>query len=457
MFKHFYSIEVASDIVRDRVKEVVNAVTATTITQMNSPQTGRNAPNVTGSVMQLRLSNAGSTMNSEQAVRASAPGYLQLCLERANEIIHKGMGAAELYAYVVLAGGVNSKLPLARASTHGLKSVVERTRMGRQRAADAIANLQQHGFLEPVKGAGKVGRTEARWQVDKDATCNLAVSQRFLAPMEKGLVRSKAAARLGDLFLHAAVTHEISVEQARIDALLLFLHLHAHQDFGQYGGVDPACVAVHFEPVNDAHACIQHTVDATRPGWTLITEQAAPHLPGLSDTLLSAALPSAPTSKEPPTPRVRGEHALEILRDLGLVYGAYVLWDSDPTIEPSSHRPSPLFTLYVKGSWAPDFEPFLQYRVNDVVLATGTRKGADAYRASLGASADWEGTGRHMYLLPNGFVGRATLIKQVRARWWALCEDTTAGLAQDQIRVEQWTERLAEFRSQGLRPKENVL
>ncbi|MHB1122562.1 MAG: hypothetical protein ACYC0T_07540 [Ramlibacter sp.] len=444
-----------SDTALNPVKEGVDPVTAAAMPQMNCPLNARNAPNSSGTVVQLWLSNKGRDMNSEQETKAGR-GFFQLCLARADEIVRVGLGANELFAYVVLAGGVNSRLPLARASTHGIKSVVDRTGMSRQSAANALQKLQQHGFLEALAPAATASRTEPRWSVDKAAPCDLAVSQRFLAPMERGLATGKSAARLGDLFMRAKNTAEISVEQARIDALALFLHLHAHQDFGRYGGVDPACVATYFGPAEDDGAGVEHIVDAARDGWTLVTEQAARHLPGLSDTFLSTALPSSPIWKGPAL-AVRGAHALKILRDQKLIYGAYVLWESDPIVGPPSNRPSPLVTLYIKGSWAPELEPFLQYRVNDAVLATGTRKGADAYRASLGTAADWEGTGRHMYLLPNGYVNSAKLIKQIRARWWAESQDTINGLVQDQLRVEDWTERLEVFRTDCMPSREDVL
>jgi hypothetical protein len=327
-----------------------------------------------------------------------------------------------------------------------------------QRAHEALARLQEHGFIRPVSSETK-GPRSPRWFVDPGHACDVAISQGFLQPMDsKGPVGDSGSpmGRLGDLYENAGIDGHLPHGQALIDALLLFANMHAEQDFGAYAGVNPRFAAGDFLPIEpgDAGPLTDHEVAAALPGWLLVTERAPMQMPECELEFLRTALPSLDDSHDAPGLRHRGKCALKDLKKARLVYHAYVVWQSDPRTR-SDAAASPLYTLYRKDSWTSELETDLQRSVHDAVLESDTLKRADVFGDARGQFPVWHRSGCHRYLIPEQLSGRAVLLDQLRVRWWPLSEDCHRGLAQDQKRVAHWREKLRDFNPKRLRSRES--
>ncbi|MES2785709.1 MAG: hypothetical protein V4684_09615 [Pseudomonadota bacterium] len=396
------------------------------------------------------MTQYNATGASIAASKPKGEGFFQVNLDRLTDIVRHDLPSECLYAQVVLAGGVNGHLAEARTSTHGSKSVNERTFMGKSAADEAIKKLCAAGFLEHMPEAKH--RTDPRWYVDRHFTPDVAVSQKFLEPQKRGLREKwvKGRGRLSDLYCGARASPDISANRARSDALLLFFHLQKNQNFGQFGGVNPSCAATLFSPASAINGDgIDHVLEAAHEDWSLVNEMEPRDRPPLSAKFLESALPEVPDWSDAPSLENRGKHAMQVLHDAGLIYDAFVVWPSDPLVDISG-RHEPHYTLYLRGAWTDILETHLQHEINNAVIQSGTRSGVDVYSASRGATADWHGSGRHSYFLPDAYVKKAVLLKQLRVRWWPHSGDTIDSLNRDRQRIEQWGDDIASSMSCSL-------
>ncbi len=393
--------------------------------------------------MQLGMTQYNTTVQSVAASKPKGEGFFQVNLDRLTEIVRSGLRSDCLFAQVVLAGGVNGHLAEARASTHGANSVNDRTFMGKPAADRAIDMLSRGGFLEPAPDP--THKSHARWYVDRHCTPDVAISQKFLEKQEKTSREKwvRGRGRLSDLYCGTRAAPGFPIDYARSDALLMYFQLHKHQDFGRFGGVSPACAEVRFTPASTIDGDgIDHVLEAAHEGWSLVTENEPRCQPDLSAKFLETALPEVPSWDDAPSVADRGVHALKELQRVGLIYSAAVVWQADPVLDLSG-RMEPLYTLYVKGAWTDELETSLQYAINNAVIQSGTRSGVDVYGASRGTTADYHGRGRHSYFLPDEYLKKAVLLKQLRVRWWPHNEDTIVGLNRDRQRNDDWADDIA--------------
>ena len=353
-------------------------------------------------------------MTTETLIDTASPkpkgdGFFQISLKRITEIAKSGLGPDALAAYIVLAGGVNGHEKLMnRASTHGPQSIHRRTLMSRSPAAvHAVQMLSAKGFISSplqsgaaLSASAKANRSTARWLVDPDSECDLAIGQGFLQQRKK-VNHQKTdnqhdhhtyASTLAHLCNTVVNADGIPVANALIDALLVFFHLHEHQDFGKFGGVDPEVAHGRFRPAksNEEEGSGHVTSLAGVDGWSLVTEHA-PHVIVLSELFASKALAGVPSWKDAPPLKVRAAHALEQLRKADLVYQAHVVWDSDPVNKGLGLHPVPLFALYVVASRSSKLELGLQRDVHNALIKTDTYTGVQIYGESRGKLPQWAG------------------------------------------------------------------
>lgn len=393
--------------------------------------------------------------------KSTLDGFFQISLECVDEIVKSGLGPDELAAYIVLVGGVNGHdKGKPRASTHGPQSIQKRTLMSRSPAAvDAIKALSANGFVSSALDDGaelpanaKSNRETARWFVDKDSDCYLAIGQGFLQPKkdkkpkegENPRDKNTHPSTLAHLCNEVCNADDIPYANALIDALLVFFHLHEYQDFGKFGGVDPGVAHGRFRPVENNEECEHVMPLAGLNGWSLVTEQAPKDII-LSDAFVYKALNGVPLWEGAPSLEVRAAHALEQLKKADLIYQAHVVWDSDPVNKRPARHPVPLFTLYVIASrTGSNLELQLQPDVHDALLKTKTYTGVQIYGESRGQSPKWKGTKEHRYIVPTSKVGEAVLLAQLRVRWWPNNADTCNAQELDRQRVRKWQKILSD-------------
>ena len=394
-----------------------------------------------------------SASQSAGAGSGKSTGFFQIDPEKMKAICAQGLGADALYAYVVLAGGVdaNIKLP-SRTSAHGVPSIMAKTGMSARQGQKALTLLEDAGFIQSStvalawqEGAAVMPRVVKSLIESSDGT-RVAISQRLFGDSSaaKRASSTRGLGTLAELFEHAGVVEGISFRQSQVDALMTFCALHAEQDFQGCAGVDPRVAHGRFDPIDadEDGSGTEHVLKVRgAAGWLFVTMRKPTRL-RVSPQFLKETFGPVPGGSDAPTSQHRFDNALRRLRECGLVYEAQILWDSDPVSPATQGDASPLFTLHVSNSWDREREATLQRDVHDTMLRTQTFSGEEIFGDSRGLEARWAHSGRHRFIVRDWQLSKVTLLTQLRARWWPGSERTLGELDADKNRVDHWREQL---------------
>lgn len=397
------------------------------------------------------LINAAS--QSAGAGSGKSTGFFQVDPDQMKAICAQGLGADALYAYVVLAGGVDAdfKLPY-RTSAHGVPSIVAKTGMSARQGQKALKLLEDAGFIQTTtvrlawQEGGAVMPRVVKSLIESSDGTRVAISQQLfgVSPASKPASSARCLGTLAELFEHAGVVEGISFKQSQADALMTFCALHAEQDFQGCAGVDPRVAHGRFDPIDaeeDGNGT-EHVLEVRGvAGWLFVTMRKPDRL-AVDQQFLKETLGPVRGWSDAPTPQYRFDNALRLLRKCGLVYEAQILWDSDPVSASTQGGASPLFTLHVSNSWDREREVALQRDVHDAMLKTQTFSGEEIFGDSRGLEARWEHSGRHRFMVQDWQLRKATLLTQLRARWWPGSKRTLGELDADKSRVDHWRGQL---------------
>ena len=407
------------------------------------------------------LSGRRATMNevinaASQSAGAGAEkstGFFQVDLEQMKAICAQGLGPDALYAYVVLAGGVDAdfKLPY-RASAHGVPSIMAKTGMSARQGQKALKLLEDAGFIQTTtvslawQEGGAVLPRFVKGLIEPSDGTKVAISQRLfgVSSASKRASSTRGLGTLAELFEHAGVVEGISFKQAQADALMTFCSLHAEQDFQGCAGIDPCVAHGRFDAIDaeEDGSGTDHVMKVRgAAGWLFVTMRKPDRLT-VDQQFLKETFGPVSGWSDAPTPQYRFDNALRLLRECGLVYEAQVLWDSDPVSASTQGGASPLFTLHVSNSWDREREATLQRDVHEAMLKTHTFSGEEVFGDSRGLEARWAHSGRHRFMVPDWQLNKVTLLTQLRARWWPGSKRTLGELDADKTRVDDWRDQL---------------
>ena len=390
---------------------------------------------------------------STGAGSSKSRGFFQVDLEQVKAVRAQGLGADALYAYVVLAGGVDVDIKLsARTSAHGVPSITAKTGMSARQGQNALKLLEDAGFIDRTAiplawpGGGAAMPRVVKSLIETVDGNRVAISQRLfdVLPVSNGSASVKGRGSLASLFENAGQIAGINFKQSQADALLTFIALHAEQDFQGSAGVDPRVAHGRFDPINaeEDGSGTDHVLQVQgASGWRLVTLRKSATLT-VAQQFLNETFGSVSGWGDAPAPQDRFDNALRRLRECGLVYEAQILWDSDPVSASMHADASPLFTLHVSDSWDREREAALQRDVHEAMLKTQTFSGKEIFGDSRGQEARWSRSGRHRFIVPDWQLSKATLLTQLRARWWPGSQRTLGEMDADKARVDQWRDQL---------------
>ena len=382
----------------------------------------------------------------KEVVQKPIRGFTQLSLTELQNIRRQGGSYRDMAAYMVVCSGINvrdGKL----YSTHGAKSVSQRTGMGYRIAENALTWLCEQGFLqapdpsgEMFLGKGKNLVTQVRWMLnltpsDFDvAISNLAVQG----------IGGDVSSPLKRLLTDVDGTQEIGREQAVADALILWLQLMRDQDFDAYAGVAPLRHHVLYEPatsngreeylyLDDGHVCevsdtngvlvtVQDTQEQTTD-WRYIRQMAA----------IEEQVELADDKRQ--EIRDRYWHAIGQLQRLSFVYEASVLWRGNPLDARKARQAEPIATIYINDSWGRKSDSLALPDINRLVW----RKQAvpNEYEFDSDGQLLFHTDNYLRYVVAKTQVQHTILIKQLRVRYWAANEATVTAREIERKRTEQ--------------------
>lgn len=349
-----------------------------------------------------------SNQNSESEVKGAASygpkkmkGFFQVGFHELKRILASGGNHHALMAYLVVCGGVDgNKTP--RLSTHGALSVSNRIGVGYRVAQRALQWLQTHSFISSVKyEQSEVTNHKRRlnkWLVH-DSVPDIALSQNFLNSNRKNSTPS-----LLRLSSEVSCTEYCSRPEALIDTLLLYIRLMQEQDFGEWSGVNPEYWHSLLQPAEE-NSKIQ--IDGTDYHLVsyLLGDEAKIDAQFISDLF--------PCIDSEEGVLRKFHNALENLQRYGLVYQCINIWSHNPIDFPYAE---PLGTLYIKNTWARDFDKQALDTIHKVVWETGAIPREEMFNKD--GSFVFVNSEEYRVLLRSKQLQKVCLVTQLRVRHW---------------------------------------
>ncbi|MBV7427236.1 MULTISPECIES: hypothetical protein [unclassified Acidovorax] len=362
------------------------------------------------------------------------------------QYVMRTASARAVAVYVALAAGVdhkNARYP--RACTHGAKAVENRTGLSRKNSVPELMEellgidaLQRPPEIADLDEAGsKTGGHAVTCLIDPDRVDDLVdIDQRFLDPYhgaEKRPVRRSVQGVNSDFMRLMYAQAGRRGGRPFTDALLLYCALLGHFDLERHAGVDPRVACSLMSPLEKAGPIgdLEHVMSLFRNDGhclVLVRETGFPRIGAeYADELFKDL-----TSRCQEAPEERAAAALDVLRSLGLVSAAHVLWTASPFTERDS---APLATLYVKGGSTFTDGRHLQHEIDAVVRDTDTIEGCALYPrdAEDGRSA-FSGSGIYRYIAPEDEVQASVVLTQLRLKHVADSDSHRAGLVVESLR-----------------------
>lgn len=353
-------------------------------------------------------------------------------------------------AYFALAAGVdhtNTEYP--RACTHGAKAVENRTGLNRKSSVPELVEelLGINALQRPPEVAGldqagsKTSGHAITCLVDPKRIDDLVdIDQRFLDPYhgaEKRPVRRSVHGVNSDFMRLMYAQAGRRGGRPFTDALLLYCALLWHFDLERYAGVDPRVAHSLMSPLSGEGPIgdLEHVMPVFRnDGHCLVLVQET-GFPRISAEYAHVLFKDLPSRREE-APEDRAAAALDVLRSLGLVSSAHVLWIASPFTERYS---APRATLYVKGGSNFTDGRHLQHEVDVVVKGTDTIEGRALYprKAEDGKSA-FSGSGIYRYILHEDEVQASVVLTQLRLKHVADSDSHRAGLVVEGLRRDEY-------------------
>lgn len=382
----------------------------------------------------------------KEVVQKPIQGFTQLSVSELQDIRRRGGGYRDMAAYIVICSGINA-VNDRLYSTHGAKSVSQRTGMGYRMAENALTWLCEQGFLqapdpngEMYLGKGKSLVKQVRWMLnltpsDFDvAISNLAVQG----------IGGDVSSPLKRLLTDVDGTQEIGREQAVADALILWLQLMREQDFDAYAGVAPQRHHVLYEPatsngreeylyLDDGHVC-----EVSDTNGVLVTVQAAQkQTTDWRYIRQMAAIEEQVELADDERQEIRDRywHAIGQLQRLSFVYEASVLWRGNPLDAHKGRQAEPIATIYINDSWGRKSDSFALPEINRLVW----RKQAvpNEYEFDPHGELLFHTDNYLRYVVVQTQVKHTILLKQLRVRYWAANEATVTAREIERKRTEQ--------------------
>ena len=357
-------------------------------------------------------------MDKQEDSDKQGKGFFTVNLSLIDGMVQKGAAAEELMAYLILARGIDKAGRYAALSTHGANSIGNRTGCSHTRATKALDWLAEHEFIKPVPSElVRSRKTSHKWQL-----VEIPVELPLANELADGVGRGKGNPPMERIYNQSKGK---TVGAARLDTLMLLLHLYKHQELSEYGGINPKVAIYKKWLLNDSPSFGSGEsiakLDGTNAAIYEITGGKNAHYPSFAKEALSY-VPDEDERTE------RFWDAFNNLERLGWLYESTQIWDADP----SKHsKAEPLYTLYVHDGQARKTDPYLASAINQVA------------HNHFGIFDEIEG---------GGFCGEFRFIANKKTGGFAIgiyrlkfrppTKDTGKGMAAEQHRIENWHHQL---------------
>lgn len=385
----------------------------------------------------LELNEAGK---DEQSKNTKAEGFFIVNLMQIDRMVSLGAVAEDVLAYMVLARGVNRRGDM-RVSTHGAQSIFKRTGMSYTKAEAALEWLHENNLIhkpasETVLGKGVSKARTVKWVLTKHMDeLDVALANTLI----EGVGRGKDNPPLMRIYLGASMGKHGVVADARLDALMLLVHLYRHHTFADCGGVNPRA-GIYSNWVAADNVEGEQVTDIPNSNGALFEIASSEQVTMFTNFAAEALFYVEDIDER----NLRFWDAFHSLTKMGFMYEALQIWSSNPNgTDKKARTAEPLYTLYIRDRHARASEPYLQKVIHSTAFRTGAMDRYSEFTAWDYEESNLQ-SGRFRYIAHKKSGGYPIGIYRLRFRPHTL--DTGRGLAAEQKRVNEWADSLMELR-----------
>ena len=346
-------------------------------------------------------------------------GFFTLDLSQIDRMVGQGAGAEEVMAFLILARGIGRN---QTASTHGANSIANRTGMTNYRAEQALQWLVEHGYITKAAGSADGAKKRmGRWQISHaDDAQDVALANALF----DGIGRGKNNPPMTRIYNEVRMENHCVTADARIDALMVLLHLYRHHLLADCGGVNPrAGIFRKWEAVHNGNGNKVEDVEGTNASLYEIS--------GSNNTFyLKFAAEALFYIEDEKERSLRFWDAFHNLQKFGFMYEVLQIWSANPDAD---RKAEPLYTLYVHDRHARESEPYLQTCIHQMALRSGNLswESLDVETSAI------LGSGQFRYIAAKKTGGFPIGIYRLRFR--AATKDAGKGIAAEHRRVTEWS------------------
>lgn len=385
------------------------------------------------------LDDVNSTLNeaarNEQSQSAKGEGFFIVDLKQIDSMVELGAMAEDVMAYMVLARGVNRRGEL-RVSTHGAKSIENRTGMSYTKAEASIQWLHEHNFINKPESEQQLGKGESkkrlvRWVLTQGMDeLDVALANSLV----EGVGRGKNNPPLMRIYTEATIGKHGYIADARLDALMVLVHLYRHHTFADCGGINPRA-GIYREWVAANNVLDEQVTDIPNSNGALYEIDGSN-----SQVFISFAAEALFYIEDVEERHIRFWDAFHTLDKLGFLYEVIQIWSDNPNGKDSNkaRKAEPLYTLYVKDRHARESEPYLQKEIHNAAFRTGIMDATNEFGYPDAKEYTSIGSGRFRYIATK--ASKCYPIGIYRLRFRPHTVDTGRGMAAEQSRVKHWAE-----------------
>ena len=371
--------------------------------------------------------------------------FFTVNLSQVDDMVRQGAGAEEVMAYLILARGCGKN----RSTAYGANSIANRTGLTHYKAEQSLEWLIESGHILKHEDTEKLIKIDhilkhegverkkrlSRWQLTEPIDGHeLALANALV----DGIGRGKDNPPLTRIYNEVGMGVHCVFPDARLDALMVLLHLYRHHLMADYGGVNPrAGIFRSWQATENSTG--EQVVDVKG------TNVALYEIEGSNSTMyLKFAKEALFYVADTEERNVRFWDAFYNLNKFGFMYEVTQVWNGDPD---KDKKAEPLYTLYIHDRHARDSEPYLSRDIHSAAMRLGAMDAYSEFPPTtnnyFGDSENIVGTDRFRYIANKKVGGFPIGIYRLRFR--AATKDTGKGILAEKSRVNHWAAILSKL------------
>jgi hypothetical protein len=294
-----------------------------------------------------------------QATESKNGNFFAMCNQTIRNIVDAGGKAEHVIGYMILSRHTSAKGKFKyRGSTAGAQAIARRGSFTYRESEKIISWLEGNGFINrpEADAESKPKKMQYRWLLNELNDNSIVYLSNSLLDGTPGPGKDNPPMQriINETPFPTGI--KITIKDARLDSLMVLLHLYQHHDIAGSGGVDPRVGIYrkweHTDPIevfDDARPLL--TVQEIKGAGTYFTNVAA------SDALYYI--------EDLDLIKIRYWNAFNNLSKLGFVYEVLEIWDSNPLGNDDAEI---LYPLYIFSRHARKSEPYLAKTIHSALI-----------------------------------------------------------------------------------------